>query len=63
MKLTQGDKNVVSNLRGKYPTELATFSDETVAKAWRNFSQSEEYPDGPFPEWAQMEHDLNGDAA
>lgn len=60
--LKGGDHNVVSNLRSEYDDKLATYSDEEVAQAWREFSLSDEYQqhkDNPilFREWAQMSKD------
>lgn len=43
--LTSGDKQVVYNLRQQLGDELAKYSDEAIAEAWRNFSMSEDYPD------------------
>lgn len=52
MKLTSGDVNVVSNVRFKHKTQVASYSDEHIAKTWRDFSQSEDYPDEEkFLEW------------
>lgn len=62
MALTQGDKNVVSNLRHQYNDhELDLYSDETIAQAWRDFSNSDEYhrrnaEPNLFLEWVEMEH-------
>lgn len=60
--LTQGDKNVVANLRQQYGDKLSGFTDEQVAKAWREYSLSDEYIDRHtkpelFIEWAQMAKD------
>ena len=58
--MTQGDRNVVSNVRLSYKDAVAQYSDETIAQAWRMFSQSDEYPDHNnevFPEWCQMVHE------
>lgn len=52
--MTQGDKNVVYNLRNdpKVKDRLAKHTDEAIAKAWRDFSLSDEYPDmEKFPDW------------
>lgn len=54
MALTQGDKNVVYNLRNdpKVKDRLAKHSDEAIAEAWQDFSLSDEYPDmDKFPDW------------
>lgn len=61
-KLTGGDHNVVRNLRAEYPDgQLDIYSDETIAKAWRDFSLSDEYERHKseptlFLEWVEMEH-------
>lgn len=61
MTLTQGDRNVIANLRGSYGDSLSIYSDETIAKAWREFSNSEDYPQRDsnpnlFLEWVEMIH-------
>lgn len=58
-QLTGGDHNVVSNLRSEYEDRLIQFTDEHIAQAWREFSQSDEYSlhktdPGLFIEWAKM---------
>ncbi len=53
------DVNIVDNLRRQYGEKLIAYSDETVAQAWREFSQSDEYPDKTetiFPEWCEATH-------
>lgn len=58
MKMTTGDQQVVSNMRGAHKEAIAGFSDEVVAHAWRIFSQSNEYTGNPetnvFVEWCDM---------
>lgn len=61
MKLTSGDMSVVSNLRYSYKDALTIYSDETLAKAWREFSQSDDYQrrdaePNLFLEWVEMVH-------
>lgn len=52
MELTQGDKNVVSNVRHKHGDKVAQYSDEHIAKTWRMFSGSEDCPsEDKFLEW------------
>lgn len=52
--LTQGDKNCVTNLRAQLGECIAHHSDEAIAKAWWNFSLSDEYPDmDKFPAWIE----------
>lgn len=41
--MTSSDKNVVGNLRFQYKDRVEAFTDEQLAEAWRNFSQSEDY--------------------
>lgn len=54
MPLSVGDANCVSNLRYQLKEKLEPFSDEQIAKAWRNFSQSDEYPNlETFVEWIE----------
>lgn len=42
--MTEGDKNVVRNLRFKHGEAIAQYPDEMVALAYRHFSSSEDYP-------------------
>lgn len=44
-KMTEGDKSVVYNIRYKYKDKVNKYSDEWIAKSWKHFSQSEDYPD------------------
>lgn len=61
MTLSNGDQNVVANLRYRYGGEIAEFTDEDIARAWRFFSQSDEYTGHPesnvLIEWCQMAKD------
>lgn len=52
-KMTEGDKNVVYNIRYKYGDKVKAYPDEHIAETWRHFSQSEDYPDDEdkFLEW------------
>lgn len=43
--MNHGDKVIVDNLRRSRGDELQPYSDEQVAKAYREFSLSEDYPD------------------
>lgn len=59
--MTDGDKNVVYNLRYQYGDALTIYADETIAKAWWDFSLSDEYDrrnDEPnlFLEWVEIAH-------
>lgn len=61
MMLSSGDKSVVSNLRLQYGDALLPYADETIAKAWREYSLSDEYTlrdEQPelFLEWTEMVH-------
>lgn len=50
------DQNIVDNLRRQYGEKIVHYTDLTIAKAWREFSQSDEYPDRDetiFPEWCE----------
>lgn len=54
--MTPGDRNVVDNLRREYGQKIEQWSDEIIAKTWREFSQSDEYPDKDqkfFPLWCE----------
>lgn len=59
--MTTGDRNVVGNLRYQYGEALIIFSDEDIARAWWQYSLSDEYNkrhDEPnlFLEWVEMAH-------
>lgn len=62
MTLSIGDKNVIANLKSQYdPGTFDIYSDETIAKAWREFSNSDEYhrrneEPNLFLEWVEMIH-------
>lgn len=43
MPLKPGDRNVVDNLRRRWPAELAKIDDEELAREYDYFSQSELY--------------------
>jgi hypothetical protein len=43
--LNEGDRNIVSNLRHKYGDRLTDYSDERIAHVYREWQQSEDYPD------------------
>lgn len=50
--MTAGDRNVVNNIRYKHGDAVKTYPDEHIAKTWREFSGSDEYPDeDKFLEW------------
>lgn len=50
--LTQGDLNVVSNIRGELGEKVMQYSDEHIAKTWIEFSLSNDYPDmEKFIDW------------
>ena len=58
MALNHIDASIVDNLRRIYGYKLDMFSSEVIAKAWRNFSLSDEYPDKDetiFPLWCEAE--------
>lgn len=56
MNLSQGDKNVVYNIRYKHGEKVRQYSDEHIAKVWRLFSGSEDYPnEEAFLEWLTMD--------
>jgi len=42
-RLTEGDKNVVSNIRQDLKDKVTKFKDEEIAETWRHFSNSEDY--------------------
>lgn len=51
-KLTDGDKNIVANVRFDYKDMVKDFTDEHIAQTWLYFSQSADYPDkDKFLEW------------
>lgn len=52
MKLTEGDKSVIANIRFDYKDLVKKFTDEHIAQTWRHFSQSDDYPSkDKFLEW------------
>lgn len=52
MEMTRGDQNVVFNIRFQYGEKVIRYTDEHIAKVWRVFSQSEDYPnEDKFLEW------------
>jgi len=54
VRMTQGEANIVRNLRAQCGEAIAKYSDEAIAKAWREFSCSDEYPDmEKFPLWIE----------
>lgn len=42
-QMSGGDSNVVQNIRLKYKDRVAQYTDEEIAKTWREFSQSTDY--------------------
>lgn len=60
-KMTSSDASVVSNLRYEHKEAVAAYSDATLARCWRDFSNSEDYYDperaGKFLEWAKDYHE------
>lgn len=44
---------IVPNLRGRWPDELAKFSDTAIALAYEDFSMSDDHGDNDakFPDW------------
>ena len=61
MRYTTGDANIVRNLRRQYGEALEIYTNLTIAKAWRDFSRSDEYfrrneEPNLFLEWVEMEH-------
>lgn len=56
MTLSTGDQNIVSNIRLRHKERVTQYSDEHIARVWRDFSLSDEYPDDEaFLEWLAME--------
>lgn len=52
--MRQSDSQVVANLRRELGEKIAHASDEAIAKAWKEFSGSNEYPDMTlFPLWIE----------
>lgn len=57
MHLSTRDKSVVYNIRHKHGKTVEAYTDEHIAKTWREFSQSDEYPDeDKFLEWLSVDH-------
>ena len=57
MQLTSGDRSVVRNVRCQFVrnARIQSATDEQIAQAWRDFSQSEDYgDDSKFPEWVEF---------
>ena len=62
MTLSQGDKNVVDNIRFKHGEAVADYPDAYIASTWRMFSQSEDYPnDDKFLEWLSEGFGIEGE--
>lgn len=60
--MTPGDVNVVSNLRYQLKEAVAIYTDKQLADAWRNFSQSEDYPEmEKFIDWIEPTEDQGED--
>lgn len=57
-ELSAGDQNVVRNMRHAHKDALLPYTDEQIARAWRFFSQSDEYTGHPatklFVEWCDL---------
>lgn len=60
-KLTDGDKNVVANIRYTLKEKVDKFTNEQIAEQWKQFSQSEEYyaanKDNEFLKWLNNSYD------
>lgn len=57
MPISRADQSIVANLRREYGDKIKDYSDELIAEAWKQFSQSNEYPDTNqerFPDWCVM---------
>lgn len=54
MDLTADDRNVVENIRRDLREKVDIYSDKRLVTAWKNFSQSTDYPDmKKFIKWIE----------